>query len=392
MSFDQKIIYSDENIRIEHFFNVDIKNFKVAFVFTPSHNRNLEGNPFGGNIFLKNGFDVIAFKNINDDWYQNIPRAIFNLLEQLIDNNKYTYKVSYGSSMGGFAAIVFSNLLKLDLSVSFSPQYSISEPFDKRWEYYSHKIKFNYLMDSDNIFIGCKFHIFYDNKSLDCVQVNHLKKLIPKENLFLIKIPYSGHPCVDFLDEVNVLKEVIPIISNSSDNLLFNFKFRLLRKYSSSYFRFIAEALISRGKYKSALYFINQAIALQNNFIIGEHISSKVADFHHLKSIILSSLYFYDEALHFSAIAALCDPKNFKHPFHSSKLLLAIGNSAEAINCLIKAISLDNSNHLLYYKLSIVYFDIGCLDDSLININKALELDASSILYLNHKNLLLLKI
>ena len=34
----------------------------VALVFTPSMNRSLEGNGYGGEVFFRNGFDTVAVK------------------------------------------------------------------------------------------------------------------------------------------------------------------------------------------------------------------------------------------------------------------------------------------------------------------------------------------
>lgn len=94
-------------------------------------NRHLDGNRDGGDLLVKNGFDVVNFKISNDDWFQSIPEKMFDAIQNF--SCAYKYKVGYGTSMGGYGVIAFSKMLKLDTALVFSPQFCIDKPFDTRW-------------------------------------------------------------------------------------------------------------------------------------------------------------------------------------------------------------------------------------------------------------------
>ena len=138
-----RVLYASQFTKVEYFWhpNSQIKN--IAFVFSPSLNRELEGNKFGGNTFFQNQCDVISFKQVSDLWFQDIPEQLFSEILKLISEKGYIKKIAYGSSMGGFASIAFSKMLKCNLAIAISPQYSIGESFDERWKSYSKEIFLN---------------------------------------------------------------------------------------------------------------------------------------------------------------------------------------------------------------------------------------------------------
>ncbi|MBU3615458.1 hypothetical protein ICN46_11210 [Polynucleobacter sp. Latsch14-2] len=153
------ILFGSEFVRIEHFIG-DNNNTNLAFIFSSLESRSLDGNRNGGEIFFRNGYDVISFKISNGDWFQSLPPDIFEVIKSISLERGYQKKVAYGSSMGGFASIAFSRLLELDTAIVFSPQISISESFDQRWASNARGINFKYHITKETISDHCKFFIF----------------------------------------------------------------------------------------------------------------------------------------------------------------------------------------------------------------------------------------
>jgi hypothetical protein len=116
-----ELLINEDSMRIEYYYDENKTHQNIAFVFTPFMNRNLEGNSYGGDLLFDNGFDVIAFKISNDNWFQSIPSSLFDLISQIISKNNYIKKIAYGSSMGGYASIALSNLLEATTVIAFSP-------------------------------------------------------------------------------------------------------------------------------------------------------------------------------------------------------------------------------------------------------------------------------
>jgi tetratricopeptide (TPR) repeat protein len=302
------VIHSSEFQRVEYFCNNQKRNDAIAFVFSPWGNRMLEGNIWGGEVFLRNGFDVIVFNNSNDDWFQSIPTRVFETINSVITYNQYKMKVGYGSSMGGYASIAFSKLLDLDKAVVISPQFNIGEPFDERWLAESKRINFVYRISEDEVSQKCKFQILYDDKDLDRLHVEMLVKVIPAENVELYKLPYSGHPSTFYLHEIEQTYEIIKECRSGSVNRL---NLRADRSRSHTYLSNLSAALNSSRKFKMSLSTIDSAIAL----------NSSRATYHKTRSAVLEKMNLVDESLNSLKIAISLDPENSWYQQVLSRLL-----------------------------------------------------------------------
>ena len=265
-------------MRVEHFYADDSEHKNIAFIFSPSENRVLDGNDFGGELFFKNGYDTIAFKISNDDWFQSIPASLFSLIHKICHERQYQKKIAYGSSMGGFASIAFSRLLECTTVIAFSPQYSIDQSFDRRWTSYAKRIAFKYRISQESIAPDCHFFVFYDNKDPDHLHVSRLMQVISDKNLELIKLPFTGHPSAHYLAEVGLIKDVAIKIAN--ENNVEGIDFLRSKKTSKSYLHSLSYNLAKRNKLKYALLAIDMAIKKDE----------RIAEFYRLKSLILERM------------------------------------------------------------------------------------------------------
>ena len=315
-------------MKIEYFYDEEKNHRNLAYVFTPSENRMLEGNNFGGEVFFRNGYDTVAFKISNDDWFQSVPPGVFAAIHGIIAERGYDKEVAYGSSMGGYASIALSKLLDCSAVIAFSPQYSIDDDFDKRWAFFSNKINFQYRISKESTKMDCGFFIFYDNKDPDELQVKRLLEVLPPESTKVIKLPFSGHPSVHFLNEVGLLKDILTQLANVGhvDGIDFYKK----KKNSSTYLLALSRELLKKKHARWALSVADFAVIINQNSTL----------IHFQRSAALEHFDRMDEAVAAVKRAMELAPEN-PHLKHRAGLLLRkLGAIEEAIAIIQEALVL----------------------------------------------------
>ena len=179
---------------------------RLACTFTPFKNRQLEGVGYAGEFLLKRGFDVIAFKSSTDDWFQSVLPNELAHVRSAIAQGGYQECVGYGSSMGGFAAIALSGALGLHRVLAFSPQFRIDLDFDTRWASCMAAIPvWRYAIGAST---QAAFFLAYDPFSTDALHADLIRNALPQGAVTDIKLPFSGHPSVYFLQETDQLQLV----------------------------------------------------------------------------------------------------------------------------------------------------------------------------------------
>ncbi len=81
----------------------------------------------------KKGLNHIAVQSLRNDWYYygGIEEILSSVAQFKKDNHVY---ITYGSSMGGFAAVEFSKEVKSDFFVAISPQATLLDEFMEKIE------------------------------------------------------------------------------------------------------------------------------------------------------------------------------------------------------------------------------------------------------------------
>jgi len=144
--------------------------------------------------------------NLGCSWYNgkidNLSKNCNELLEflkSIIQTNNFKYVVTIGSSMGGYASILFGNLLNVNLILAFVPQILIDGKLPRNPDHSKHKIIFENLIPimqnniKTNIFIGTNDIIDLYNALL-C-------RNIP--NVEIVGINGLGHLLLEELSEIN---------------------------------------------------------------------------------------------------------------------------------------------------------------------------------------------
>lgn len=174
--------------------------------FQPYDHLGFEVKGFGENFLLSLGYDVLCFKTIVNDWYQNISlQEMKNKVSQFTKH--YSSRVGYGSSMGAYAILYFSETLDLQRIIAISPQFSIDRnivPFELRWGETT-SISFSHAQMSG---CGVEVTLIYDPfDKLDKRHVSLIRQCFLKGQD--IALPFTGHPSVSALSECNLLRYTI---------------------------------------------------------------------------------------------------------------------------------------------------------------------------------------
>jgi tetratricopeptide (TPR) repeat protein len=131
---------------------------------------------------------------------------------------KYKFVVTYGCSMGGYAALNFSSHLNAHRALAIYPQLSINRsvvPFETRWQEEAKLIDFS----RDSIHIppnpGARDIVLFDpHITLDKLQAEAIHKVRGSE---LVPLPFLGHGGMGAGVDTEMLKKIIRLIVEEND-------------------------------------------------------------------------------------------------------------------------------------------------------------------------------
>ncbi len=208
--------------------------------------RILDRPGFGELFFLSLGINAVHVISRDNDWYQ-YPEiedacAVISAKTQGFDG-----VISYGSSMGGYAAIRLGRLAGAQKAIAISPQFSIDPtvvPFEHRWDTDATRIDFSSECTLKDQFVDLSY-IIYDPTNLDR---KHVDLYRPHTNVFDIRIPNSGHPAGGLLAETRLLKStLLDLFSDKFELSKLRNEIRHRRQSSPQFF----VNLSARGKLES---------------------------------------------------------------------------------------------------------------------------------------------
>ena len=237
----------------------------LAITFTEYGNRNIKGNGFGGDFLLKNGFDIIAVKTIENRWYVDFLSKGATLITSFLSSTTghHRWRCGYGSSMGGYAAIKFSGLFDLNCVLAISPQFDISQDWDPQWRQSADPSLEWPAVRTTDLAKECKYFIAYDPYDKDNLHYRQYCEVIPASQMFPLRVPMSGHPSGYVLQETGSLRATVlaPLAGRGQDP-----DWRILvragRHKSGRYFHNLAAACLSHRKLNWAESASKRALAL----------------------------------------------------------------------------------------------------------------------------------
>jgi tetratricopeptide (TPR) repeat protein len=222
--------------------------------------RALDRTGFGEGFLNGVGVDAIHIIPRENAWYQH-PEMLDAMACVHAATRAYERVVSYGSSMGGYAALRFAGVAGANAALALSPQYSIDPavvPWEERWlEPGKH---FNSVWEGVLPLPELpEAYIAYDPLNIDR---KHIALLARHMRFEPIGLEQGGHPVTGFLAETGMLKTLIlSICRNTFDRDAFVAEVSARRTRSAQYFITLADGL-AWWRYEKRLGLIRQAVAL----------------------------------------------------------------------------------------------------------------------------------
>lgn len=229
---DKQIIFEDEHIRAI-FLPGDSNTLVLSFGDLITRASGLSIN--AEKSLIKYQYNVIGIMPKQKSWF---PQASMIELAKTISPVLQGFKniVGYGGSMGGYAAIKYSNLLNMNRVIAFVPQYSIdpTEVEDRRYaEFFDAVANKDMQIQPPDVDAAREYIIVYDPYfSIDREHYLKIKALLP--SLHTIHLPFTGHEALSVLASSGLLHD---FIEHEFDEIYFYQQVRKVKKQSKFYFR-----------------------------------------------------------------------------------------------------------------------------------------------------------
>ncbi|MEJ7925697.1 hypothetical protein WG908_02875 [Sphingobium sp. AN641] len=220
---------------------------KLAVTFANYDSLDIHAPGYAEAFLLQRGYDVLALKcNINN-WYQDLSRET---LKDIVSKRLPAYEtiLTYGSDMGGYAAMYFADAIGAQTVIALSPQLSNDPeivPFDVRWAADAARMTFHHEPLTDILrHSGATHYVVYDPYSPDA---GHAHMMLEASNyVMLVPAPYTGHPAGVVLEQMNLLPALFDSLARGDVPNL-RAQMRKRRDRSSGYLFNLAKACAARG-------------------------------------------------------------------------------------------------------------------------------------------------
>ncbi|MDV2469657.1 hypothetical protein QR674_11755 [Acinetobacter chinensis] len=258
---EKHIIFEDEHIRAIYLQgNSDTLVLSFGDLITRAKGLSINAEK----SLMKYDYAVVGIMPKQKSWFP--ASSISALMEHLSPIlSQFKNIVGYGGSMGGYAAIKYARILKMNRVVAMVPQYSINpaEVDDKRYtDFYDETLNADMRIQAQDIVSDCEYIIVYDPYfENDKEHYLKIKPLIPQ--LHTLHLPYTGHDAIAVLANSALLHD---FIEHSYDQTYFYKQIREVKKNSKFYYRSVIAHLL--GTHNEALGKILKGtdIQLDSNF------------------------------------------------------------------------------------------------------------------------------
>lgn len=160
---------------------------------------------FGAGFARKHGLNALHVVPSGSDWYQYPDiDACLGAVARLVGPGA----VAFGSSMGGYAAIMLADRLGAAKSIALSPQFSIQRalvPFEPRWTSEAARIRF--MAWDGQPARHCHHYVLYDPSGRDAEHVRLIAAHAPR--VTALDVPHGGHPVGQVLVQAKLLSGLV---------------------------------------------------------------------------------------------------------------------------------------------------------------------------------------
>ena len=370
MSEAQECIFKSDNVVAKVVPASDATHWVITFDnYGIGHGFDRQG--FGENFLHKIGISAIHVMGRREDWYQ------YSEMEEVLAAVRgrvhgATRVMTYGSSMGGYAAIRFAQRCGAQTALALSPQYSIDPqkvPFDQRWAGDARRIRFLDHIDGPISFSG-RVIVAYDSQSQDALHVRRIKEDISVDE---IRAPFSGHPVATFLGEIDILKDIVKgTLIGSVDTRLFEKKIKISRACSSVYYSTISGVSLKKNPARAVLLAKLAIMSNKNNPMSYFALSNAYAGNGELEN-----------ALYCSDVMVRVSNRNYSYLIQNANLLIRVGRYDEALNIAREVMENEELMYIahLHAWIGRIFELVGDLNLSRESFSRARALDPGNLAY-----------
>ena len=167
--------------------------------------------PWGADFLNRKGYSVLGIKPKQVDWYRGPDlHAFFRSHGFRVFVSSFKKVFFYGSSMGGYAALVFSAACPNAVVIAFNPQSTLHPDlagWDPRYPEGSSQDWTGDFADAKDCAAAAKaVYIAYD--PLFGLDNRHVSRL-PQANIIPLKMPLVGHVMMSWMSEAGILVKFV---------------------------------------------------------------------------------------------------------------------------------------------------------------------------------------
>ena len=256
----RRTIYRSSNLHVFMTKPINSGQDRVVICFQNwRQNHDLDHSGFGAGFLSKNKIAGIYINCVSNAWWQ------YNDLQQALAvvaaaAAPFEQRITYGSSMGGYAALRFADAIDATMVIAASPQFSPRReivPLEIRYEQAIAGVVFQHegnLLRFQNI---PRFLLYDPLLKVDREQAN---RYLDYGDLILVPLPASGHPCLSLLLDQKRLSSVIKQMMSGSFLVdRFRIEQRELRRSTYRYWDQLSYRLAERRKLVKASQIAEQA-------------------------------------------------------------------------------------------------------------------------------------
>lgn len=212
-------LYRSENVVVRCVPTADQSRWVITFDnYSIGHGFDRPG--FGEAWLESQGISAIHVLGKREDWYQypEMAEAMAAVRRAVAGADRV---MTYGSSMGAYAAIRFADAAGANAVLALSPQYSIDpakRPYDTRWCQDAHRIQ--WLESIDGVIrCQCSPVVVYDTIGIDAA---HAERIAEDIAITRVGLPYTAHPTTTYLGETGLLQAlVLDVLAGTFDEKAF---------------------------------------------------------------------------------------------------------------------------------------------------------------------------
>jgi tetratricopeptide (TPR) repeat protein len=316
-------IFEDDHIRI--FYRRGSSEFALA-TFS-NFGFNFQSNKFWGQKFVEaKDLEAYGFVAKKNNWFPQksikaaLSQGVFRPTKPII---------TYGHSLGGYAALKYSAALGAASVISGAPQYSINPkivPTDKRFSGDYDSILNEGMEISAEDLAGNIVIVVDPQYALDELHLSLIRNSCGKAKIDILPVRYIGHGVMDVLVNQNLISNLMTTSITEETLRTCSVEARRLKRRSVSYGFYLARALFKRGKFASALEII-KAVAQQSGL---RDTPGALARFHFMTSKILFSLQLQTDGLQSAVDAKASDPNDARLSVWLANCLARLGRWDDA--------------------------------------------------------------